>query len=73
MTNLKAKRNTVKPELTTTSEQRPPAYNDHHFGVLFPLLYHKATSEQPVAIMATNLGAQRRLLYTSFQNNINFK
>jgi len=24
---------TVKPELTTTSEQRPPVYNDHHFGV----------------------------------------
>ncbi len=26
------KGNTVKPELTTTSEERPPVYNDHHFA-----------------------------------------
>ena len=26
---------TVKPELTTTSELRPPVSNDHHFEVLF--------------------------------------
>jgi hypothetical protein len=25
----------VKPELTTTSEQRPPAYSDCHIGVSF--------------------------------------
>ncbi len=26
--------NTVKTELTNTSEKRPPVYNDHHFEVL---------------------------------------
>jgi len=30
------KRNIVKPELTTTSKQRPPVYNGHHF--LVPIL-----------------------------------
>ncbi len=27
---------TVKPELTTTSEKRPPVYKDHHFE--FPII-----------------------------------
>ncbi len=39
-------KNTVKPELTTTSEKRPPVYNDHYFKSSFPHLENKETFEQ---------------------------
>ncbi len=38
--------NTVKPELTITSEYRPPFNNDHHFKVPFQTFTISMTSEQ---------------------------
>ncbi len=37
---------TVKPELTTTSDYRPPVHNDHHIEVPIGILMTSMTFEQ---------------------------
>jgi hypothetical protein len=37
---------TVKPELTATSEEQPPAYKGHHLKGPIYIIIIKATSEQ---------------------------
>ncbi len=41
---------TVKPELTTTSQQRPPVCNDHHFEVPYWTYATKMTSVQSLPV-----------------------
>ncbi len=56
-----AKKCTIKSELTTTSEQRPPVYNDYLFEVPNKPIISQMTSEQRPPV---NNGYSFWLLYT---------
>ncbi len=55
---------TVKTELTTTSEYRPPVYNNHHFEVPFGTIITLMISKQrPLSTTATIFGSRGWSVY----------